>query len=104
VLGVDIFCASDVIQRYTARLIALLTQQAQSFQVGKTTYPEVVAVFCLYFRGNGSSGVCVANPRNIALGNVAVHRRAFELASVEFIDENGGGPGVRFRKGLQKKF
>ncbi len=25
-------------------------------------------------------------------------RRALETAGVEFIDENGGGPGVRFRK------
>jgi transcriptional regulator with XRE-family HTH domain len=25
-------------------------------------------------------------------------RRAFESAGVEFIDENGGGAGVRFRK------
>jgi len=30
-------------------------------------------------------------------------RRAFELAGVEFIDENGGGPGVRLRKRHQKK-
>jgi hypothetical protein len=29
-------------------------------------------------------------------------RRAFELAGVEFIDENGGGPGVRLSK-RQKK-
>jgi hypothetical protein len=29
--------------------------------------------------------------------------RALELAGVEFIDENGGGPGVRLRRGLQKK-
>ena len=29
--------------------------------------------------------------------NLAV-RRAFESAGVEFIDENGGGPGVRLRK------
>jgi transcriptional regulator with XRE-family HTH domain len=27
-----------------------------------------------------------------------VVRRAFEAAGVEFIDENGGGPGVRLRK------
>jgi transcriptional regulator with XRE-family HTH domain len=27
-----------------------------------------------------------------------VIRRAFESAGVEFIDENGGGPGVRLRK------
>jgi transcriptional regulator with XRE-family HTH domain len=25
-------------------------------------------------------------------------RRALEIAGVEFIDENGGGPGVRLRK------
>jgi hypothetical protein len=30
-------------------------------------------------------------------------RRAFELAGVEFIDENGGGLGVRLRKRHQKK-
>jgi transcriptional regulator with XRE-family HTH domain len=29
--------------------------------------------------------------------NLAV-RRALEAAGVEFIDENGGGPGVRLRK------
>ena len=30
-------------------------------------------------------------------------RRALEMAGVEFIDENGGGPGIRLRKGPQKK-
>jgi transcriptional regulator with XRE-family HTH domain len=30
-------------------------------------------------------------------------RRAFEVAGVEFIDENGGGPGVRLPKRHQKK-
>ena len=30
-------------------------------------------------------------------------RRALEAAGVEFIDENGGGPGVRLRKGHRKK-
>ena len=30
-------------------------------------------------------------------------RRALESAGVEFIDENGGGPGVRLRKRHQKK-
>src|SRR5665213_3274937 len=34
--------------------------------------------------------------------NLAV-RRALESAGVEFIDENGGGPGVRLRKGQRKK-
>ena len=32
-----------------------------------------------------------------------VIRRAFEAAGVEFIDENGGGPGVRLRKQSQGK-
>jgi hypothetical protein len=30
-------------------------------------------------------------------------RRALEAAGVEFIDENGGGPGVRLRKPLKAK-
>ena len=30
-------------------------------------------------------------------------RRAFEAAGIDFIDENGGGPGVRLRKRHQKK-
>jgi hypothetical protein len=37
-----------------------------------------------------------------AANNLAV-RRAFESAGVEFIDENGGGPGVRLRRRQQKK-
>ena len=30
-------------------------------------------------------------------------RRALEMAGVEFIDENGGGPGVRLRKPQRSK-
>ncbi|MGA8156399.1 MAG: helix-turn-helix domain-containing protein [Rhodoplanes sp.] len=37
----------------------------------------------------------VSQPRRSTIGVV---RRAFEAAGVEFIDENGGGPGVRLRK------
>jgi transcriptional regulator with XRE-family HTH domain len=33
---------------------------------------------------------------------LAVVRRAFELAGVEFIDENGGGPGLRLKKRRRK--
>ena len=36
-----------------------------------------------------------SEPRRATLDVV---RRAFESAGVEFIDENGGGPGVRLRK------
>jgi transcriptional regulator with XRE-family HTH domain len=43
-------------------------------------------------------------------GTMAAHvstvlalRKALESAGVEFIDENGGGPGVRLRKRHQKK-
>jgi transcriptional regulator with XRE-family HTH domain len=38
-------------------------------------------------------------PRRATL---AVIRQALEAAGVEFIDENGGGPGVRLRKPLKK--
>jgi transcriptional regulator with XRE-family HTH domain len=37
-----------------------------------------------------------------AANDLAV-RRALETAGVEFIDENGGGPGVRLRKRQQGK-
>ena len=37
-----------------------------------------------------------------AANDLAV-RRALEGAGVEFIDENGGGPGVRLRKRQAKK-
>ena len=30
-------------------------------------------------------------------------RHAMEIAGVEFIEENGGGPGVRLRKSLKVK-
>jgi hypothetical protein len=37
-----------------------------------------------------------------AANNLAV-RRALETAGVEFIDEDGGGPGVRLRRRLRAK-
>jgi hypothetical protein len=37
-----------------------------------------------------------------AANDLAV-RRALEAAGVEFIDENGGGPGVRLRGSIYKK-
>jgi transcriptional regulator with XRE-family HTH domain len=42
----------------------------------------------------------LSQPRNATL---EVIRQAFEAAGVEFIDENGGGPGVRLHKREQKK-
>jgi transcriptional regulator with XRE-family HTH domain len=42
----------------------------------------------------------LSQPRRATLD---VIRRAFETAGVEFIDENGGGPGVRLRKRQQKE-
>jgi hypothetical protein len=40
---------------------------------------------------------------SMTVANDLAVRRAFENAGVEFIDENGGGPGVRLRKRHQKK-
>jgi ribosome-binding protein aMBF1 (putative translation factor) len=42
----------------------------------------------------------ISQPRQATL---EVIRRAFEVAGVEFIDENGGGPGVRLRKRQRPK-
>jgi hypothetical protein len=43
------------------------------------------------------------NETSMTLANDLAVRRALEGAGVEFIDENGGGPGVRLRKRHQKK-
>jgi transcriptional regulator with XRE-family HTH domain len=43
------------------------------------------------------------NETSMTVANDMVVRRAFEAAGVEFIDENGGGPGVRLRKRQGKK-
>jgi len=59
-----------------------------------------------------ASGVGVATIRRAELAegrtsmtvpNDMAVRRALEAAGVEFIDEDGGGPGVRLRKRQQEK-
>jgi hypothetical protein len=44
-----------------------------------------------------------AEETSMTAANDLAVRRAFEASGVEFIDENGGGPGVRLRKRLHKK-
>jgi hypothetical protein len=39
----------------------------------------------------------------VTAANQAALRTALETAGVEFIDENGGGPGVRLRKPPKQK-
>jgi predicted transcriptional regulator len=36
------------------------------------------------------------------LSTIAALRKSLETAGIEFIDENGGGPGLRLRKRLSK--
>jgi ribosome-binding protein aMBF1 (putative translation factor) len=40
---------------------------------------------------------------SLTAANALAIRRALEAAGVEFIDENGGGPGVRLRKRSSEK-
>jgi hypothetical protein len=40
---------------------------------------------------------------SMTVPNDTAVRRALEAAGVEFIDENGGGPGVRLRKRERKR-
>ena len=40
---------------------------------------------------------------SLTAANDLAIRRALEAAGVEFIDENGGGPGVRLRKPQRSK-
>jgi hypothetical protein len=41
--------------------------------------------------------------RQVSMEAIRAMQRALEQAGVEFIDENGGGPGVRLRKRPQEK-
>jgi proteasome assembly chaperone (PAC2) family protein len=43
------------------------------------------------------------NETSLTAANNQALRRALESAGVEFIDENGGGPGVRLAKRRSKK-
>jgi hypothetical protein len=43
------------------------------------------------------------NGTSMTTANDLAVRRALEEAGVEFIDENGGGPGVRLRKSEKQK-
>jgi predicted transcriptional regulator len=49
-------------------------------------------------RLESSPGIMAAH-----MSTVAALRKALEAAGVEFIDENGGGPGVRLRKRQRKR-
>jgi transcriptional regulator with XRE-family HTH domain len=56
------------------------------------------------------AGVGIVTVRQLEAGShdarratLQVIKHALELAGVEFIDENGGGPGVRLRKRHQKR-
>ena len=40
---------------------------------------------------------------SLTVANELAIRRTLEAAGVEFIDENGGGPGVRLRKPAREK-
>jgi predicted transcriptional regulator len=56
------------------------------------------------------SGVGIVTSHQLEAGTsqprratIDVVRRAFEAAGIEFIDENGGGPGVRLKKAPKKR-
>jgi predicted transcriptional regulator len=55
------------------------------------------------------AGIGIVTVRQLEAGTIeprratlTVVRQALEKAGVEFIDENGGGPGVRLKKGRPK--
>jgi hypothetical protein len=45
----------------------------------------------------------VESETSMTAANDLAVRRALEAAGVQFIDENGGGPGVRLRKPVKRK-
>lgn len=61
------------------------------FAAASYIFKEIIGI-CLEYRGRR----VVKDSRGYA-DTVAKIRKALEAAGVEFIDENGGGPGVRLR-------
>ena len=68
------------------------------------------AVECPRFRQASALGVTTIRRAELAEERIALTaannltiRRAFEAAGIEFIDENGGGPGVRLKKPPKKR-
>jgi hypothetical protein len=62
------------------------------------------------FPGADQAGIGIVTVRQLEAGvnvprraTLEVVRRAFETFGVEFIDEDGGGPGVRLRKASKQK-
>ena len=47
---------------------------------------------------SSSPNILAVARRPSAAAHALAVRRALKLATIEFIDENGGGPGVRLRK------
>jgi transcriptional regulator with XRE-family HTH domain len=41
--------------------------------------------------------------RPVSMGAIDAMRTALEAAGIEFIDENGGGPGVRLKRATKKR-
>jgi hypothetical protein len=81
----------------TSRLSNVI--QAQSDRRGAIAR---LPVYLLLLQLQGSDSDC-ARGSSGCLTSLDVIRRAFENAGVDFIDENGGGPGLRLRKSSQEK-
>jgi transcriptional regulator with XRE-family HTH domain len=77
-------------QLRAARALLRLEQKALS-DVSKVSLATIK-------RLEANRGVLIANRPTIAALQLAL-----ELAGAEFIDENGGGPGVRLRDRIQHK-
>jgi transcriptional regulator with XRE-family HTH domain len=77
-------------QLRAARALLRLDQKALS-DVSKVSLATIK-------RLETNQGVLIANRPTIAALQLGL-----ELAGVEFIDENGGGPGVRLRDRIQNK-
>jgi DNA-binding transcriptional regulator YiaG len=94
IVSARLICLAKILERVSAAQCraarALLDRSQQDFAdtaaVGTVTVRQL----------EGGS----TQPRRATLD---VIRRALEAAGVEFIDENGGGPGVRLRKRQQRK-
>jgi len=77
---------------------------ASPLSAGSSTCPATAATIPAGYGARESAvGELADGETSMTAANDLAVRRALEMAGVEFIDENGGGPGVRLRNPSQRQ-
>jgi hypothetical protein len=90
---------------FSSRRRRVEVRSARPFGFGRTDHVDLPELAVSCYSGKSQVGVATIrraelreNETSLTAPNDRAIRRALEEAGVEFIDANGGGPGVRLRE------